>query len=503
LRERVRGLRPWRAAGLAVALGVVATFALPPLAIVPALVVGFAGLLWLVDGATSLRRAALVGWCFGFGFFAVGLSWIGNAFQVDADRFGALAAPAVVGLAAGLALFIAAAAALARPAREGVPRALALAAAWSAMEWMRGHVLTGFPWNLLATAWTPVEAMEQGAAAFGAYGLGLATAIIASLPATLDRRAVLASLVLLAVLWAGGAARLAGAEATTVEGVRLRLVQAAIAQRDKWRDDLRVDHLRDQIALSRAPAARPVTHVIWPEAAIAFFLAEQPEVRAALARAVPDGGALVTGSMRRTWDEVDGMRLWNSIEALDGAGDLIAAYDKHHLVPFGEYMPLRAVVDLAKLTPGSIDFSSGPGPVVWRLPGLPPASPLVCYEAIFPGAVTPAGERPEWLLNLTNDAWFGTGPGPRQHFAAARLRSIEEGLPLVRVAGSGISAVVDPWGRVVASLDLGERGVLDADLPRPLPGATLYSRLGDAPFVMAVVALGIGAALASWRRAGA
>ncbi|MSP82880.1 MAG: apolipoprotein N-acyltransferase [Alphaproteobacteria bacterium] len=472
---------------LALAFGAAATVALPPLNFVPLLVVALGGLLWLIDGARDWRRAMVLGWCFGTGFFGAGLWWIGQAFQVDADRFGALALPAIVGLSAGLALFIAVAAGLARLAAAGVPRAVALALAWAAMEWLRGHVLTGFPWNLLASAWAPVDAMQQGAALFGAYGLSLLTALVAILPATLDRRAVAVASVVLVVAWGGGALRLAGAEVAMVDGVRLRLVQAGISQRDKWRGNLALRHLALQLDLSRSAADPPPTHIIWPEAAIAFFLDERPDVRRAMAEVIPAGGLLITGMVRRTWSETDQVRLWNSVAAIDGTGAVTAVYDKAHLVPFGEYMPLRSVIDLDNLTQGGLDFSPGADRATWALPGLPPLGPLVCYEVIFPGGVVGTGDRPAWLLNVTNDAWFGDSAGPRQHLAAARLRSIEEGMPLVRAAGGGISAVVDPYGRIVASLDLGRKGVLDSGLPAALVAAPPYARIGDLALIPLVV----------------
>ena len=263
-----------------------------------------------------------------------------------------------------------------------------------------------------------------------------------------------------------------------VPGVRLRLVQANIPQRQKWQPQLRAGHLQRHIALSRQASANPPTHVIWPEAAVPFFLANDEVVRAAAATAVPRGGVLITGSPRRSSDNGDG-RFWNAAHAITGDGQIVASYDKAHLVPFGEYVPLRGVLPIDKLVPGQGDFTPGAGRQTIAIPGLPPVSPLICYEAIFPGAAARSDDRPGWLLNLTNDAWFGTFAGPQQHFAIASARAVEEGLPLVRAANTGISAIIDPYGRPVATLGLGMEGVIDSGLPRALENSTPYARWGN------------------------
>jgi apolipoprotein N-acyltransferase len=460
----------------ALAAGGLAAAALPPVHALPLLVVAFAVLLWLIDGAARARGAAFHGWLFGVGFFGVGLAWLGNAFMVDAERFGAFAVPAVVGLACGLGLFPAMVAAVAHRARAGWCRALTLALAWTVAEWLRGHMLTGFPWNLLATVWEPFAAPAQAAALVGAYGVGLVTALIAILPAV-GRRGPLVAGVLLGLLWGGGGARIALTD-TPADGPWLRVVQGNVAQHHKWRDDLRREHLERYIALSRGPAATPPSIIVWPETAVPYFLTDEPDLLRVLGTLVPAGGYLITGAVRRSPTADGALALFNSVHAIAADGTLAATYDKAHLVPFGEYTPLRSVLSRARLVPGGIDFSAGPGLVTWRLPGLPGASPLVCYEAIFPGRVARTDDRPDWLLNVTNDAWFGISGGPYQHLATARLRAIEEGLPLVRAANTGISAVIDPLGRTVAALRLGGGGVIDVALPGPL-APTPYGRFGD------------------------
>ena len=498
---------------MAVGLGALASAALPPLFAVPLLGVAFTGLVWLIDGTGSARspaRAAFAaGWWFGFGHFMTGLYWITNSLLVDADRFGWLVPFAVSGLSAGLAIFPGLAAAAVRlGGARGAGRVLALAVAWTVVEWLRGHILSGFPWNLVGTAWVFSDAVSQTVALTGAYGLSLLTVALAAAPATLGdgvgggaadadagrgrRWAALAVMTaLFGVLWAAGEVRLAsapakvdpaaaaGSEGSVVPEVRLRLVQANIDQRLKWSPSERAANFRKFLSMTRGPGFEKVTHVIWPETAVPYIVARDAGARAAIAAVVPPKGLVITGAIRATPAGVKPVQLWNSAHAIDRSARIVGTYDKFHLVPFGEYMPLRDVLPLKKITRGAVDFSAGPGPRTLALPGLPPVSLLICYEVIFPGNVLDRRNRPRWILNLTNDAWFGDSTGPYQHFAAARLRAVEEGLALVRSANTGISAVIDPYGRVIARLGLGVEGVLDSPLPLPLVGLTPYARFGD------------------------
>jgi apolipoprotein N-acyltransferase len=481
------GLRGgWRRIIAAFGIGAVAVAALPPVHAVFVLPVSFTGLLWLVETARNRRAAFAAGWWFGFGYFAAGLYWVAYAFMVEAERYAALAPLAVLGLSVYLALFPAFAA-LAVHRWGGAPwaRPLVLAAAWVAGEWLRGILFTGFPWNLVGSVWIAFDAMIQPAAWIGVYGLSLLTVFVAASPAVMAHGsgvrawgAGLAALALLAGWWGAGAGRLAAAADETVPGVKLRIVQGSIPQHLKWRPDLREAHLASYLALSgyRGGGA---THVIWPETAVPFVLAVDERRRAAVATAAPEGGYVITGAVRTTPPGVEPYEAWNSLHAIAPDGTVVATYDKFHLVPFGEYIPLRGVLPFRKLTEGRGDFSAGPGPRTLAVDGLPPFSPLVCYEVIFPGNVTaPGATRPEWMLNVTNDAWFGVSSGPYQHLAAARLRAVEEGLPLVRAANTGISAVIDAHGRVRHRLGLEIRGTIDAPLPAPLSAPTVFSRYG-------------------------
>ncbi|MEE8444284.1 MAG: apolipoprotein N-acyltransferase, partial [Alphaproteobacteria bacterium] len=459
----------------------------------------FVGLIWLLDGCRTRLASFGVGWWFGFGHFTSGLYWIALALLTEPERFAWMVPFAVFGISALLAAFTGLATlATYLVGRAGFGRILVFAVAWGVAEWLRGHVLTGFAWNLLATVWTVSTPMMQVTAVIGAYGLSLVTAACAAAPATLaDRydgrrwRPLAAAVAVLALLWAGGAARLALATTDFVPGVRLRIVQPNIRQHHKWRADLRRRHMVRHLRLSRAPQARPISHIIWPETAMPYDLATAHALRRVLAAAAPPGGLLITGAPRFVRRPGRAPRAWNSIQAIDRAATIVGTYDKHHLVPFGEYVPFRRYLKFSKITSGTADFTPGPGPRTLTLPGLPPVSPLICYEAIFPGHVSDPAHRPEWLLNVTNDAWFGTSSGPYQHFAAARLRAVEEGLPLVRAANTGISAVVDAHGRVLARLGLNRAGVVDAPLPKPVPVRTIYSRFGDYTFLLLIVVVGL------------
>lgn len=501
----VVGMAGWRRRGLAVAFGCLAIAAQPPLHVLPVLLVSFAGLVWLIDGSHSKRGAFGCGWWFGLGYFVAGLYWISFAFLVEAEKFGWMIPFAVFGLSAAFAIYCGLATLLAWLfSRSGTGRVLVLAAAWTAMEWVRGTAFTGFPWNPLGAVWAPSDAMIQFASLAGMFGLTLVTVAAAAAPALVSSRTgprrwlpLVAAGALLGVVWAGGAWRLADAADEVVPGVMLRLVQPNIDQTLKWRPQLRESHLARYLDLSRRDG-RP-THVIWPETAVPFVMARDAERRRAMAKAVPPGGLLLSGSVRTTTRAERPFRAWNSLHAVDRTGRIVATYDKHHLVPFGEYVPFRSILDIAKLTMGRSDFTPGPGPRTLTLPGLPPVSPLICYEAIFSGRAIDRAARPGWLLNVTNDAWFGISSGPYQHLANARFRAVEEGLPLVRAANTGISAVVDPYGRMKASLGLGIGGVLDAPLPRAI-APTVFARIGDWLLLAMIVGCAAGGFL--WRRRG-
>jgi apolipoprotein N-acyltransferase len=474
----LRRLTGRRALLAAFGLGLFSALALPPLYLVPVLLLAVPGLLALLDGAGSWKRAGVLGFAWGMGHHMAGLYWISHALLTDPWRWGWLVPVAVPGLAVPLAIYVALVAILAWLAAPGLRRWLALAGAWTLAEMLRGLLFTGFPWNLTGTVWAFDALPLQGAALVGVHGLSLATMLLAGLPA-LGRRAVAGGAVALLALGGFGAWRLAQPE-PAAPGVNLLLVQGNVQQEAKWREDQRWPIFRRYLDLTRegvakAPAGVPLA-VVWPETASPFLLPNDPEARRYAAETLPPGGVLLAGSVRAEWGP-DGRAstVFNSLSAVGQDAALLGVYDKAHLVPFGEYMPLRGLIPI-RVVQGGLDFSSGPGPVAMTVPGLPAFSPLICYEVIFPGAVVPEA-RPQWLLNVTNDAWFGYSAGPFQHLAAARLRAVEEGLPMVRAAQTGVSVVLDAHGRVAARLGLGEMGSILAPLPGALP-PTLYARLG-------------------------
>ncbi len=495
----------WLRLGLAALAGAGTSLAQAPISTPIALFLALPVLVWLVDAAPGRWAAARIGWAAGFGAMVTGLHWIGHAFLVDADRFAWLMPFAVMLLPAGLGLFWAAAFWAAKALwRPHWARVLVFALALATAELARATLFTGLPWGLPAYGWVETPVM-QAARLLGPHALTLATLAIASLPLVVGpkRWAFWAALGLLALLWADGTRRLAEPQTIAADAPVLRLVQPNAAQHLKWQRGHRERFLRRQMALSAEPPGPlgPPVAVLWPETAITFLPQDQPEAVAAIAEST-QGGLLVTGALFYAWTE-EGTRRWsNALMAVDARGRQVARYDKHHLVPFGEYLPLRGLLERLGLEAiagmGGAGFVPGPGPQTLSLPGLPPVSPLICYEMIFPGGVVAPGARPDWMMHLTNDAWFGRAFGPQQHLAQARIRAIEQGLPVVRAANTGISAVIDAHGRLRASLPLGEPGRLDAKLPPPLP-PTPYARLGDIP-ALALFALMWGAALIARRR---
>lgn len=484
-------LSGWRRYGVTFLLGAAVTLTLPPLYLFPLNFFIFPALLWILGGTDRWRTAFFIGWWFGFGFFAFGLYWIGNALLVFAAKFAWLLPFASAGLPAFLAVFVGFVCLIAWHAKPLLPRVLLFAIAWTVFEWIRGHILTGFPWNLIGYAWSGSDAMLQGAAFLGIYGLSLAVILSASLPAVLAGttrpwRIVVLSALVPTFFWAGGTLRLGTASKLEYfENVGLRIVQSDIPQREKWARQFQERNLRQFLDLSRQNRPDWITHTVWPETAATFFVANDPNIRQILAAAAPPDGLLITGAPRRL--HATGT-LANAMIAIDSTGRVVGTYDKFHLVPFGEYVPLANILPLEKITSGKSGFTPGPGPRTLSLPGLPKVSPLICYEVIFPGAVTDSSNRPTWMLNLTNDAWYGVSAGPHQHLAQTRVRAVEEGLPLVRAAYTGISAIVDPYGRILQRRGLNDPGVIDTRLPKPLAAPTLYAFWGDF-FTIAIMLL--------------
>jgi apolipoprotein N-acyltransferase len=484
-------LAGWRADLAALLLGMLSATALPPVHAIPALLTAIPGLLVLIGAAPSARGAARRGWWFGFGLHLLGLYWITDAILFEAAEFWWLVPFAVPATAAALGVFVAAPAAVARLAPAGWRRALALAGAWTLADLARQFAVTGFPWNPWGSVWAVPGALGdiliQPAALIGVHGLTLATLLLAAAPMLGWRwRGGLAALF---VAWAAfGVVRLS-APPPPSPGLSVILVQGDVAQGQKWDRALALRIFARYLDLTRQAVAKLPAGgravVVWPETASPFLLQTDAAAREAVAQAA--GGAVsLIGGIR--FDTAGRPR--NSLFAVLPDASIAAIYDKWHLVPFGEYIPDWLPLAVWVMPGGG--FAPGPGPATLTIAGLPPVGPLICYEAIFTGQIVSPAERPAWLVNVTNDAWFGNSSGPRQHLAAARLRAVEEGLPLLRAANTGISAGFDPRGHEMARLGIDEKGTLTIALPGAEP-ATLFARSGlIVPFVLALAILGLG-----------
>jgi apolipoprotein N-acyltransferase len=504
----------WRRWLIAFVAGAASALAMAPFDAWPVLFFTFPTLVWLIDGAAAgrwggLMVAAVTGWWFGFGYFVAGLYWIGYAFLVDAPTFGWMMPFAVIGLPAVLAVYTGVGVALARMLwTRGGTRILALAAALTATEWLRGHLFTGFPWNAFGYALTSPLALAQSVSVVGIWGLTFITVAVAASPAALaDDRAesrrpwlpLLLGLVVLAGLGGWGALRLQRTPTQLVANVHLRIMQPNLQQDVRFNYAARKEVMDRYIALSNritgpnSHGVHDATHLIWPESPFPFILTREPDALAQIANLLSPSTVLITGATRlpENFDPAD-PHAYNSMYVIDHDGSILSLYDKVHLVPFGEYLPFERILErlgLQELTKQQGGFLAGSSRRLIDVPGAPRALPLICYEIIFPGEVAPAGERAGWMVNITNDGWFGISTGPYQHFQQARMAAIEQGLPLARAANTGISAVVDPVGRILKSLPLGSEGDLDSPLPRPI-AAPIYAHIGDLPaLIMLAVAL--------------
>jgi apolipoprotein N-acyltransferase len=520
----------WSRMLVAFAAGTMGALAMPPFGILPALALSLTVAVWLIDGAAAKGRlgagsayvsAAMAGWWWGFGYFVAGLWWLGAAFLVEAEEFAWAMPFGVLGLPALLAFFPAFGFAISRVLwSPGWGRVFALAFGLGVSEWLRGHLLTGFPWNALGMALGQNSWLMQSASIVGLYGLTILAILICASPALAGtgdspgRRwtGPLLAVAGLALMAGFGAWRIPAGETPTVAGVRLRIMQPNLPQDAKFNPDNRDAIMRRYLTISdRATSPRSngiadASHLIWPESAFPFLLHRDARALAQIAALLPPGVTLVTGAARAD-EPLPGQQEWryyNSIQVVSDEGTILASYDKAHLVPFGEYLPglldamlrgigLRQFVHI----PGG--FEAGESRTPLAVPGLPPVAPTICYEAIFPGAIVLKDTRPGLILNVTNDAWFGITPGPHQHFAQARLRAVEEGLPLVRAANNGISAVVDSYGRTVGLLPLGTEGVLDASLPTAI-WPTSFSNFGGVLFTALLLGCALLALIARRRK---
>jgi len=494
----IRFVRALKSAALPGALGVLAASGQAPLGLwwvtVPALGI----IAFFVSREERWRGRLWQGWAAGAGYFAASLFWIVEPFMVDAARDGWMAPFALVFLAGGMALFWMLAAAFAGLGRTLPARVGGFGLGLAATDLIRGYIFTGFPWALVGHVWvdTPVA---QAAAFVGPVGLSLSTMAMACLPVAFQKRRWLGlaiSLVLLAGLWGGGAVRLARTDPVRDPPIRVRLVQPNATQSLKWDPQMWGEFMRRQMDATAAHQDAPLNLVIWPETAVPWLLEDSADLLREIVAA--SGGVPVALGIQRD----DGERSFNSLVATDGAGSIRAVYDKHHLVPFGEYIPFGDLLYdfgvkafAAKAGKG---YTAGHGAAVLDLGSAGKVLPLICYEAVFPQDLRSAPTRADWILQITNDGWFGNLAGPYQHLAQARLRAIEQGLPLMRVANTGVTAAIDSKGRVLRSLPLNSVGYFDIAVPAAMP-PTFYARTGDWPSTM-FIALGLLMLTAAQRR---
>lgn len=503
----------WFRLALCLPIGAFGALGLPPLT-TPALIVSLS-VYWLILSRLEGRFHILAaGFLFGFGYFLAGLWWVGNALLVGGNPYLWALPLAVAGLQALLALFPMAATVTSQmlfPGRS-LSSYCAFIASLSFWEWGRGHFFTGFPWNLYGMTWTEILPVLQSLSLFGIYGLSLLTIFMASVPAfavygqaSRSVRGLLFGLALLVGggLYSWGDARLKSLPSAFNHEVLLQLVTPDIPQEEKWNSSLfwdnylrTVDRIVEPGVADAGKGTAKLRLVLLPETALHYSFKDNPlavERLRSILKGFPEKTYLLSGILRRTSGGKSGEDDYhNSLSVFDDSLTEKATFDKFHLVPFGEYIPFQRYIPFGPVVAFS-GFRSGPGPQTLRLDDIPPFSPLVCYEVIFPGAVTAAtgkdGSRPAWILNVTNDAWYGISPGPWQHLGHAVYRAIEEGLPVARATNTGISAIIDPVGRILTESPLFEPFVQTTPLPTPLPTLTWYSRFKDLPFFFALILL--------------
>ena len=487
--------------------GWLAVAALPPFYALPVLFVSFPLLLWFICNSPSAGKAFRAGYYFGFAFFAFGLSWINNALLLDAAAFGWLVPVVFVSSGFFFGLFVAVPAWLSWYCKTTTARYLAFASFWVVFEWLRSFFLTGFPWNLLGSTLAFSDSLIQAASLGGTYLLSLSVLLAAGAPILWlmkkEPSALVATIAIPAIIFAFlfvfGFWRI-NAHPCQPSDTVVRLVQPAIPQTLKWNPGALEENLEKHIKMSQLSGYDKADFVIWGETAFPFPLEQDLYHRQMLQYATPPGGYLITGAIRYhcSPDQNSRCDAYNSMFVLDDNGRITDYYDKSHLVPFGEYIPLRRYLPswIRPIASAIGSFRSGDGPKVINIPGQPSLGGLICYEVIFPHQILDPEKRPQWLVNLTNDGWYGDSAGPRQHLVATRLRAVEEGITIVRVAGSGISALISPLGIVIGQISLHQEGVLDLKLPQPPQFSTTYSRAGN---LITLLLCALLLTLAFWR----
>lgn len=469
-------------------MGGLSALTLPPIGLFPLWFITIPAFIWILQTATTKKQAFFTGWAWGAGFFIISLYWVSFAMMVDLGSwwwvipFSAILGPGLLGLYTGFAALLV--------FLSGTTKTrfiLSFITCLSLSEYLRGVLFTGFPWNLFGYSWMGVDAVAQNLSWAGIYGLTFLTIAWASIPAVKNR---LFSWVLILsfILTSGwGSYHLSEARHETTDTI-IRIVQPNIPQQEKWDKHKKWAHFKTLTNLSmydpfkdKAPDV-----IIWPETALTFDIARKAEAKGILTSIIPEAGFLLTGDLRIIPDNLGQTSYFNALTAIDHNGDFIQSWHKSHLVPYGEYIPFRDIINISPiggLISGTGDFTAGTGPYTAQMNNIPKFSPLICYEIIFPNQVTATEDRPDWIINITNDAWYGRTAGPYQHFAITRARAIETGLPVIRVANTGISGAINPYGQVINRIGLGQKGAVNVKLPAPLP-STFYNNRGNTAFFL-------------------
>jgi apolipoprotein N-acyltransferase len=510
LRARVGALNGWQAALLLFLAGAVSALAMAPYHVWPLLAVGLIVLMWSVDRAhgmgQGLKSAFFRGFMFGFGYFLAGTFWLSFAFITRGPEFIPLIPLALPLFSGFLALYWGGAMVLYKALRHRSEwRILGFAASIALFEWIRAHLFSGLPWNMPAYAWPAGGAVSQAASWFGVYGLTLLTILILASPAVSVSRSgavtrlfpPLAGMIILTVLIATGSARIPSGASPVRDDVTMRIVQLAMTQEEKWGPGGFYLARQRYLELTRQPGIENVSHVLWAEGALPrYYVLQDAETLGLIDQALPPETLLLAGVNRAVEvpEQDDEYVFYNSLTMMnfEGLTPRFTQYDKALLVPFGEFIPFAALIDAIGFSDfARQQFTAGSGQQVMDTGRAGAMMPLICYEAIFPRYLQGAPERPDWLYNLSNDAWFGETSGPAQHLIQSQYRSIEAGLPMVRTAVRGVSGVVDPFGRMAARIERLDEGAHDVSLPLPI-AATPYVRWGNLPFWVVCIAIFAG-----------
>lgn len=485
-------------------LGLVSVYAFPPYYLTPILLISISGILYLeTQTAVSKKQSFILGYCFGFGFYGLGFFWIANALLYDVKTLGWLIPIVFIGSGGFFGIFSGLAVLGSAYFKSPLSKITSFAAFWTILEWIRSFILTGFPWNLLGTVWGFSDTMLQSASVYGTYGLSLITLIISGAPLiwlrepntkTLKQSLILIIIPIMA-LAIYGEIRLS--QEDRAQGTeKIRIVQPSIPQDLKWDEERLEKNFQEYINLSKSKKIEDISLIIWGETASPYPLSYMEEKRQEIASILPSGTQLMTGSIDYGMEE-GRLRPKNSMFTIDHKGSIVAEYSKSHLVPFGEYIPLRKLLpsQIKPITNVISDFIAGEGPETQTVTNGLKISVSICYEIIFPHKILDKKHKPEVVINLTNDGWYGDTSGPRQHLISTKMRAIEEGVTLIRAANSGISAVFSAYGRMLGKLDLNQHGIMDITLPKQKSIPTVYNQMGNlVPIVISllIIAINIG-----------